>query len=166
MGEFSLRKGVRDCRITVKNLVRNLICNPAWYYVIGLRYVGQEMLSFVIAAKRLDAGDLVRSKGFQQMIDASGAARYGDSVNIQQFVKFHYSHTGRDPPLEDKSWDLLLFRKWLKSRERNPEVCPVIIGKEGFIKQTCASERDRVWRLYISRRLKFIQYRTGVWIMP
>ena len=150
-GAFSLRKGLRDYRITVKNLVRYLICIPAWCNVVGLRYVGQEMLSFVIAAKRLDAGNLVQSKGFQQMIDASGAARYGDSVNIQQFVKFHYSHTGSDPPLEDESWDILLFWKWLKSRERNPEVCPVIIGKEGFIKQACASECERIWRLCISR---------------
>ena len=138
-GAFSLRMGLRDCGITALFLVRNLIGNPAWYNVVGLRYVGQEMLSFVIAAKRLDAGDLVQSKGFQEMIDASGAARYGDSVNIQQFVNFHYSHTGSDPPLKDKSWDIVLFRKWLKSRERNPEVCPVIIGKEGFIKQTLPS---------------------------
>ena len=128
---------VRDCRVTVQNPVRNPSYNPAWYNVIVLRHVGQEMLSFVIAAKRLDAGHLVESKGFQQMIDASGAARNEDMVNIQQFAKHHCSQAGHDPPLEDESWDIVLFRQWLK--ERDPEVYPAVHCKTRFAKQACTS---------------------------
>ena len=83
------------------------------------------------------------------MIDASGAARNEDTVNMKQFAKHHCPHEGRDPPLEDDSWDIVLFWKWLKSRERNPEVCPVIIGKARFTKQACASILRRIWRLFL-----------------
>ena len=101
--------------------------------------LSQEMLSFVIAAKRLDAIHLVESKGFQQMIDTSGAAQNEDMVNIQQFAKYHYSPAGGDPPLEDESWDLKLHRQYLKSRERDPEVCAAISSKARLTRQACTS---------------------------
>ena len=96
------------------------------------------MISFVIAAKRLDAIHLVESKGLQQMIDASGAARNEDMVNIQQFAKYHYSGAGRESPLEDWRWDLKLFWQYLKSRERNPEVVQ-LSSKARLTKQACTS---------------------------
>ena len=43
-------------------------------------------------------------------------------VNIQEFVTYHYVHTGSDPPLEDESWDHELFRQYVESQHQDQKV--------------------------------------------
>ena len=43
-------------------------------------------------------------------------------MNIQEFVTYHYVHTGSDPPVEDESWDDELFEPPLEDESWDHEL--------------------------------------------
>ena len=92
----------------------------------------KQLLANLVSVNKEEATQLQALKALQRMIDASGALQDDGMVQIQKFVTRHYVPKDSDPPLEDESWDHVLFRQYLESQRENQEVNQVTRGKESI----------------------------------
>ena len=79
-----------------------------------------ELLANMVATSNDEAERLQESKSFRKLIfsDCQPLVREGELINIHQFAQQHYVHE-LGLPVDDESWDQLLFKEWMSSQQSN-----------------------------------------------
>ena len=104
-----------------------------------------ELLANMIATSDDEAKRLQESKSFRKLIfsDCQPPVREGDLINIHHFAQQHYVHEA-GLPVDDESWDQLLFKEWTSSQQSNEALeGPTCLSSKPWIHEMLEEESKR-----------------------
>ena len=104
-----------------------------------------ELLANMMATSNDEAKGLQESKSFRKLIfsDCQPPVREGGLINIHQFAQQHYVHEF-GLPVDDESWDQLLFKEWTSSQQSNEALeGPTCLSSKPWIHEMLEEESKR-----------------------